>query len=396
MHVLLLTHRLPYAPNRGDRIRAFHLLRELSKFATVSLFSLVHDAEEATHVEEVPYVTRVATGRVPRFRNLVRGLLSLPTSRPLTHSLLDAPGVRATLEDMIRTHPPDVVLAYCSGMARFAMAPPLDRVPCVLDMVDVDSGKWADLAGRSALPRRWVYRREALTLGAFEARAARHARTTFVVNDRERALMLALAPGAVVHVVPNGVDVEGFMPPDPPQASARVVFCGVMNYEPNVQGVIWFAQQVWPRVRATRRDARFTIVGADPAPAVLALATRDSSIDVTGRVPEVQRYLWQAAVAVAPLQVSRGLQNKVLEAVAAGLPAVVTGAVEEGLPPSVRSACVVADEPEAFADAVLGLLELSPKDRRQKAGEAAIADVSWRDQLAPLEAILRTAVRSSA
>lgn len=392
MHVLFLTHRLPYAPNRGDRIRAFHLLRELSRFATVSLFSLVHDAEEATHVGEVPYVNRVATGRVPRVRSLVRGLLSLPTSRPLTHSLLDAPGVPATLEDMIRTHPPDVVLAYCSGMARFAMAPPLDRIPCVLDMVDVDSGKWADLAARSALPKRWLYRREARTLEAFEAHAARHARATLVVNNRERDLMLALAPGAVVHVVPNGVDVDAFMPPDPPQTSARVVFCGVMSYEPNVQGVVWFAQQVWPRVRAARRDATFTIVGADPAPAVLGLATRDSSIEVTGRVPEVQRYLWQAAVAVAPLQVSRGLQNKVLEAVAAGLPAVVTGAVEEGLPPCVRMACVVADEPEAFADAVLGLLQLSPKDRRQKADRAAIAGVTWVDQLARIKTIMRSAV----
>ena len=117
MHVLFLTHRLPYAPNRGDRIRAFHLLQEMARFATVSLFSLVHDDEEAAHVGEVPHVERVAVCRVPRLANLVRGALALPTSRPLTHALLDGPHVRAALDGLVRARRPDVVLAYCSSMA---------------------------------------------------------------------------------------------------------------------------------------------------------------------------------------------------------------------------------------------------------------------------------------
>jgi sugar transferase (PEP-CTERM/EpsH1 system associated) len=278
-------------------------------------------------------------------------------------------------------------------MARFAMAPPLDRVPCVLDMVDVDSGKWADLARRSAPPRRWVYRREARTLGAFEAAAARHARATLVVNERERDLLLALAPDAEAHVIPNGVDVDGFAPPGPPSDSARVVFCGVMDYEPNVQGVRWFAEHVWPRVRAARPDARFTIVGADPAPAVQALAANDASIEVVGRVPAVQPFLWQSAVSVAPLQVSRGLQNKVLEAIAAGLPVVVTRGVYEGLPASVRPACAVAAGEDRFADAVIGLLRLTPEDRRRTAARACMADVTWPGQLSPLQDVVRRAGR---
>ena len=391
MHVLFLTHRLPYAPNRGDRIRAFHLLREISRFASVSLFSLVHDDEEASRVGDVPCVARVAVCRAPRLGNLVRGALWLPTSRPLTHALLDAPGVRNTLADMVQANPPDVVLAYCSGMARFAMAPPLDRFPFVLDMVDVDSAKWADLGRRAGAPKRWIYRREARTLGAFEAAAARQARATLVVNERERDLMLALAPGARVEVIPNGVDVEAFAPPEPPTASARVVFCGMMDYEPNVQGVRWFAEQVWPRVRKARPDAHFTIVGADPAPAVRALAANDAAIEVTGRVPEVQAYLWRSAVAVSPLHVSRGLQNKVLEALAAGLPVVVTPAVLAGLPPSARAGCVAAETADAFAEATLELLQQSPDFRRRTAVASGIAEMSWSSQLTGVGDVLRQA-----
>jgi polysaccharide biosynthesis protein PslH len=390
MKVLFLTHRLPYAPNRGDRIRAYFLLREMSRFAEVSLFSLVHDDEEEQRAAEVPFATSVTTVRVPRVSNLIRGAMSLPTARPLTHALLDAPDAAEALVKVANARPPDVVVAYCSGMARFAMAPPLDDVPFVLDMVDVDSEKWRALSRTAAWPRSWIYAREARTLGAFEAVASRRARAVLVVSERERDALQALAPDGNIQVVPNGVDVDAFRPPGPPSSEPVIVFCGVMDYEPNVEGVLWFAREVWPGVRAAHPDSRFVVVGANPTAAVRALAGANG-IEVTGRVDAVQPYLWRAAVAVAPLRTARGLQNKVLEALAAGLPVVATTAAADGLPVGADAGCIRADEPSAFASGVSALLGASAATRRETAARAAVDRLAWESVLGPVREILDAA-----
>jgi sugar transferase (PEP-CTERM/EpsH1 system associated) len=390
MRVLFLTHRLPFAPNRGDRIRAYYLLRQMSRFASVSLFSLIHDDEEAAEVARMPFATRIGTARVHRAGNFVRGALMLPSDRPLTHTLLDGAGARHTIETLVRPAP-DVVVAFCSGMARFALAPPLDRLPFVLDMVDVDSAKWQAMGAASG-PRGWVYRREARTLAAFEARAARRAAMTLVVNDREHETLHAIAPDAAMTVLPNGIDVDAYRPADAPASAPEVIFCGVMSYAPNEAAVQWFAADVWPLVRRAVSGARFTIVGSEPTAAVRRLATSDPSIRVVGAVPAVQPYLWASAVSVAPLRLARGVQNKALEAIAAGVPVVATTTVVDGLPTAVRPACTAADTPEAFARAVQSLLELTPDRRRERAALAAIDDLRWDARLAPLEGLLTAAI----
>jgi sugar transferase (PEP-CTERM/EpsH1 system associated) len=315
----------------------------------------------------------------------------------LTHTLLDAPEARAVLARLVAEDRPDLVLAYCSGMARFALEPPLDAFPFVLDMVDVDSGKWADLGDQTGQPRRWIYRREARTLAAFEVHAAERAEAVLVVTEREREALRALSPRSSVFVVPNGVDTEAFSPSSPPCASPVVVFTGMMDYGPNVAAVTWFAERVWPQVRAAEPEARFVIVGARPSSAVQALASRDGSVVVTGDVPLVQPYLWDAAVSIAPLQVARGVQNKVLEALAAGLPAVVTGAVAAGLPADVVArGCLVADEPDAFARAVIALLGQPAATRREMAAAAGVQLLSWDRQLAPIKDIVDRARHGAA
>jgi sugar transferase (PEP-CTERM/EpsH1 system associated) len=392
MNILFLTHRLPYAPNRGDRIRAYYLLREMSKFAEVSLFSLVHDDAEEREAGSVPFARDVSVARVLRWRNLAAGAIRLPTTRPLTHSLLDAPGARAALARKVAAHHFDLVLAYCSGMARFALEPPLQTLPFVLDMVDVDSAKWAGMARDTRGLRRWIYRREAATLGRFEALASRRARCTLVVNARERDALRALAPDARVEIVPNGIDLDAFRPSTPPAADPVVAFAGVMSYAPNHEGVAWFVREVWPRIRAARPEARFIVIGSEPSAEARAWAAADPSIEVTGAVSAVQPHLWRAAVSVAPLHLARGLQNKVLEALAAGLPVVATPAVGEGLPAMASRGCFVADRADEFADRVLHVLAMPPDARRRLAGEALPHDMSWANQLGPLRDLLRRAV----
>ncbi len=396
MRILFATHRLPYAPNRGDRVRAYQLLRRMREFAEVDLISLAHDADEASHASDLRSIaSSVRVVCVPRSRNTIRAAAGILTRRPTTHTMLDAPDLSSTVLEAVQANPPSVVFAYCSGIAHIAMRTPLDRVPLVVDLVDVDSAKWAALAARSPWPRSWIYDREARLLGNFERELAQTASVTLVSTTAERETLLRLAVGARIEVVENGVDYAALRPATPAVASVDVVFCGVMNYEPNVEGALWLAREIWPLIRRNRPDARLLIVGASPTASVRRLASATQQIEVTGYVPDVRPYLWNGAVAVAPLRVARGVQNKVLEAVAAGLPVVVTPVVLNGVPTEVRPACSCAEDAGSFADAVTRLLDLPPPTRRAHATTVDIAVIAWERRLERLREIMETASRSA-
>lgn len=397
MRILFLSHRLPYAPNRGDRIRAFHLLRALSSLAAVGVISLVHDDEEARHVRGVERLVAgpVRAVRVSRAANAMKAPLALATGRPLTHALLDGPALPDALQEAVAEDRPDLVVAYCSGMARLALERPLAGIPFVHDMVDVDSAKWAALAAGTSGPRGWVYRLEARRLREFEAEVTRRAACTLVVNDRERRTLEEIAPGTPVAVIGNGVDVSSFNPPAGPAGGARVVFTGVFDYAPNVEGATWFVREVWPTVLSRHPDATLLLVGARPARALRTLASRARSVVVTGAVPDVRPYLWDAAVAVAPLRTARGVQNKVLEALAAGLPVVTTPAVAGGLPGETLAGCVVADDRESFAAGVVRLLSIAPGDRRRLARTVDLEPLTWEKRLAALGPLVAQAASST-
>jgi sugar transferase (PEP-CTERM/EpsH1 system associated) len=272
---------------------------------------------------------------------------------------------------------------------------PLAGIPLVLDMVDVDSAKWAALAASTAGPRSWIYSREARTLAAFERTIATRANATLVTTEREREMLAGIAPAATVSVVENGVDVEAFRPPDRPVASSTVVFCGVMNYPPNEDGAIWMAREVWPNVRRAHPEARLEIVGSHPTRAVRALADTAAGVVVTGHVLDVRVHLWKAAVAVAPLRTARGVQNKVLEAVAAGLSVVVTPVVYRGVPAEIQPACDVADAAGTFADAVARSLTEPPHARHARAARVNFRSLNWDHRLMSIRGIFESSLGPS-
>ena len=393
MKVLVFTHRLPYAPNRGDRIRSFHLIRELAREAEVRVVSLVHDRDEAGQTAALDGMgVKVWTARNSRARNTVRALGALLlTETPLTHALLDSPEMDRAIAGATHHWRPDLVFVYCSGIAPAALTSRLADVPMIVDFVDVDSAKWAALAATSAPPRSWVFAREARCLAKFEAGLARASSLSLVVNEREREALLRLCPEIRAVAIPNGVDIDTFRTCREPAGNCDVIFSGVFDYAPNVEGAVWLAREVWPRVRAEVPSARLRLVGARPNRAVRRLAAVDGSITVTGSVPDMRPHLWQSAVAVAPLFMARGVQNKVLEAVAARLPVVVTPAAWDGLPPEVLPACRCAGDAESFAREVIALLSLTPDARRRMADCAQLAGLRWAERLAPLHGLVRRA-----
>ena len=257
MRVLLCTQRLPYAANRGDRVRALNILRLLARHADVDLLSFVHDRDEEARAGDLNgLAASITTIRLSRWRGYAASLRALPTQKPFTHAILDA-------------QPPDVVLPYESGMARLALASPLTAWPFVLDMVDVDSEKWPALAGAARPPMRWIYASEARRLAAFETVASMRAHAVSVVNDRECDAVRRLAPNVNVHIVPVGVNVDELCPPDPPTPEPRVVFCGVMNPPPHERGR---CAMVGPRGVANR-----------------ASSDTGSPIIARGRLPDARR-----------------------------------------------------------------------------------------------------------
>jgi sugar transferase (PEP-CTERM/EpsH1 system associated) len=396
VRVLFLTHRLPYAANRGDRLRALQILKLLKSRGEVDLVSFVHNRYEWQRATDLANAaTTVTPVPLSRMLGYARAVLALRTEYPLTHAILNSHELRAVIARVIERHPPDLVIAYCSGMARFALEEPLKSIPLVIDMVDVDSEKWRALGQTATAPVRWIYAAEGRRLADFEARAARAARAVIVVNQRERSALKRLASTANVQVVENGVDVANLRPNDAPSADPLVTFCGVMDYWPNEEGALWFAKSVWPMVRSRRPAARLCLVGSDPRAVVRDLASADPSIEVTGTVPDVRPYLWRSAVGIAPISIARGVQNKVLEAVAAGLPCVITLEVEQGLPPEVLPACLAASDAEGFADAIISLLDRTPGERRAMAARANLEVLAWSDRLAPLGAILDAALLPS-
>ena len=391
MNILFLTHRLPYSPNRGDRVRAFHLLKEMARWARVDLVSLVHDEHELSQVHNLAGVTRsVTVGQVPRATNTVLSALRLGTAVPTTHTMLRSPGLDRKIENVVAANRPDAVLCFCTGVGPLTETPGLRHVPLVLDMVDVDSQKWAGLANAGKPPLSWIYGREARMLARYETAVAARAKCTTVVTPKELEALRQLAPQARIEVVQNGVDTEKLRRPDSKEVRGGVVFCGVMNYSPNVEAVKWFVTHVWPLVRQLTPGATFRIVGSEPAEDVQALA-RQPGVQVTGAVDDIRPYLWNSAVSVAPLLTARGVQNKVLEAVAAGLPVVITPIVAEGIPAEVLPACVTASGELAFSDAVVKLLSATQSVRDDIVARSSLADLSWTRRLAPMRGLLEEA-----
>ena len=352
--LLFLSHRMPYPPDKGEKIRAWHILKHLSARWEVELGFLLDKRADLDHLPVLQAHCAAVEWR-PAFsrpRTALRALLRARPGAPLTLGWFHDPGLAAWVARGLAARRYDAVFVYSSAMAPYVMNGAAERSGAmrVLDMVDVDSEKWRAYAESAAPPMRQVWAREARTLLGFERRAAQSFDRTLFVSAAERDRFAALAPdrGGRADWVDNGVDIERFDParchPNPFDGPApTIVFTGTMGYRPNIEAVCWFAQNVLPRLRATSPVAPdFHIVGADPAPQVRALAQLPG-VQVTGSVADVRPYLAHADVVVAPLRIARGIQNKVLEAMAMARPVVASPEAFQGVRATAGRDLLVAD-----------------------------------------------------
>lgn len=330
MRVLYLCHRLPYPPDKGDKIRAFHQIRALARRHEVHLLTLADcQVPDLTPLRDL--CERVEVFPIQRSSAYARAALGVFRPRPLTLSFFDSSELEQRAAELARTERFDLVLVYSSSMARYA-EPFIDSgVPAVLDMVDVDSAKWGQYSRFASLPMRQVYALEARRLQAYEATLAGRFERIVLATGNETRLLKAFAPDARAATIPNGVDLDFFQPlnltrtPHP-----TLVFTGQMDYFANVDGVTHFSREILPRLRQRFPDLEFLIVGRSPSPAVRALGELPG-VHVTGAVGDVRPFLDRAWAFVAPLRIAQGVQNKVLEAMAMGLPVVCTDKVFAGL-----------------------------------------------------------------
>jgi sugar transferase (PEP-CTERM/EpsH1 system associated) len=379
--VLFLAHRIPFPPDRGDKIRSWHLLRHLATLGRVHLACFADDAEDAAHLEGL----RAALGdRLGEAHVEIRtrskafaGALALAGGKPVSLTLFDSADLRAFVARMLPAV--GTVFAFSGQMAQFVPHGLSQRF--VMDFGDVDSAKFAQYADDGAGPMRWVNRREGEKLFAFERATAARADLCTFVSEAEAALFRARTGLANISALSNGIDVDRFDPAaDFPRLGIEgplLLFTGQMDYAPNAEAVSWFAREVLPLVPGVR----FAIAGRNPPASVSALA--GGRVIVTGAVADMRSWLAAAAVVVAPLKLARGIQNKVLEAMAMARPVAASPAAFEGIEAEPGRHLLVADGAEATAEAVRRLLE-NPGTMGADARRHMERHYRWEARLAPL------------
>ena len=391
--LLLLTHRIPWPPNKGDKIRSHHLLRYLADRYRVHLATFIDDPADEQHIAALHELcASVHVGRLDPRRARLRALSGLLTGAPLSLPYYRDAELARWVRGVVSEHRIEQALVFSSPMAQY-----LDGLPSVrrvVDLVDVDSDKWRQYAAVRHQPARWVYAREARRLLAYERSIVAAADAALLVSEEEAALFRQLAPESAAKTVAlhNGVDTAFFDPAHRgvspyPDDALPLVFSGAMDYWPNEQAVSWFARHVLPRVREADPRVSFHIVGSRPSRVVQALS-QESGIEVTGFVDDIRPWLGHAAMAVAPLKTARGVQNKVLEAMAMGRPVIGTPEALSGITATVGEDVLQADEPEAFADAISAHLVRPDRRLGERARACVVERYGWEAQLGRLDRLL--------
>jgi glycosyltransferase involved in cell wall biosynthesis len=400
MKILYLAHRIPYPPNKGDKIRSFNEIKYLSQRHEIDLACLADDPRDLKYEDDLRNYCGT-TNVVPISPRLarVKSALFLFSKKPLSVPYFYSKKLQETIDRLQSMNHYDVILCYSSPMAEYVFRSvterpsKIKRVPkLIMDFVDVDSEKWKQYANYVKWPLSWAYALESKRLSAYERRVAEaFDHSIFVTHGEEKIFKTKNPHIKNITVITNGVDLGYFSPRLPrgtdvstrhsalntqnlalgsqPQSSDLqpsspiIVFTGAMDYYANIDGVIWFSKEIFPLIKRKIPEVQFYIVGSKPAKEILSLS-KNNGIRVTGYVPDTREYFRKATLAVVPLRIAQGIQNKILEPMAMGIPVVGTSSAVKGTQATASDGIRVADNPEDFAQEVFCLIR-DPQLRRE-------------------------------
>lgn len=396
-NLLYLVHRLPYPPNKGDKVRSYHLLKHLAKNHRVFLGSFIDDPEDEHYLEALSqYCADMHIVRLKPALAKIVSLKGLFNNQALTLPYYQNKELQKWVNEIVEKNNIGISVIFSSAMAAYVQFMPSIRK--LIDFVDVDSAKWTQYAENHPWPLSWLYRREGEKLLDYERQMAMQADKSFFVTDNETELFRRFAPecSSKISAMCNGVDSDFFSPVHKLNSPYHkeelpIVFTGAMDYWPNIDAVSWFDYEMLPKLKSKWPEMRFYIVGRSPTADVIKLAKTDLTV-VTGTVPDVRPYLRHASVVVAPLRLARGIQNKILEAMAIGRPVVASQECSTAVDAVVDRDILVAATVDEYVEKIDMLL--NNPEYSENIGRCArrqvVARYSWDAHLSNIDQYLGT------
>ena len=392
--ILFLAHRIPFPPDRGDKIRSHHVLKALARLAPVHVATFADEPEDMAQEAELAALAASHCLVERRKPVAIAGLEALARREPVSLAAFRDRALASYVAKVLTERPISAIYVFSGQMAQYV--PKTFAGHVVADLVDVDSAKFEEYGASGKGPRAWIERREGRMLSGVEQGIVERSDTTLLISDEECELLRSRLSSDVserdVHAMGNGIDAALFDPAlvaaDPAMAAMpgpRVIFTGQMDYAPNVAAAERAIRAIMPRLRETFPDASFHVVGRNPPESLRALDGR-GGVKVWGRVPDIRPFLAGADLALVPLEIARGVQNKVLEAMAMGLPVVLSPGAATGIAARDGRDFAIA---ESDADLVQALTALA-RDREAARAMAVsarswiLANASWPAALARL------------
>jgi sugar transferase (PEP-CTERM/EpsH1 system associated) len=398
--VLFLCHRIPFPPNKGDKITTYNLVKYLAARYRVVIGCFIDDEHDRQYIADVEAMSEeLFTVDICGKSSLQSGLQSLIAGKPVSTHHYKNQAMQNWVDDVISRRKIDRLIAYSGGTAQFIEHEKYANKKRILDMADVDSDKWRQYAENKPFYSAWIYSREQRLIEAYEQKILREFNAVTLITDEERDHFRNISPAALndkIVTLGNGVDTDYFDPEaefdytDSPEKNHQVIcFTGAMDYWANVDAVVWFVENIWPEIRSANPGVFFYIVGGKPTEKVKALEAADGVV-VTGRVVDVRPYVSQSLLCVAPLRIARGVQNKVLEAMSMAKPVVMTSMGQEGIALPAEQNPLVEDDIKKQVTLIKSLINKSDALATIGAENRAwiIKHYGWDGALALLDKLL--------